>query len=193
MPQPHERDARRDKYNLITTYMRVKQQQEREHHTDKLDVYIKAFLLFCAVIYSAFLIDGFLPFVDRPDVITKIQIGAGPWTNTGVKGVMRIETEKGHISTNNWTGYEREGLKVTLQRSFLFRHIRGMSMIIDGKYERIIEPHFDFYSLLIIWPILGLLTSVLGYMYQHKTGWLFNFGVLNLFGIIPFFLLLYNL
>lgn len=184
--------------HLISVYLKLKRDEQEEHEKDRLDVWVRAFLRFGAVIYFFFLIDVLLPATEWNDVITRMSTsrtisGDGKDTGDGFNHIMQgltLHTNHGHITALAVTGQEEVGQQVVVGRSLLFKCVRYLYV---GDFPKPIIPAINLFGWAVFLPLMALLTCVWGGFISRSISHTLFTGALNVLFFLPFMLILFVL
>jgi hypothetical protein len=183
-------------YRLLSAYMMLEKSNKIEQEaTNKFNLKLKGFHIFCTIIFAAFLIDGYLPYLKFNTKIVSVHSihheSKQIITKTGVSNIklptlIEIVTKHGAFITSDIKGAEHTGEKVIVCKTPLFSVIQNLEYESGFTAQR----YFNYYGRLIFWPILSLLFSLSFLLIKRFYG-SNTISVLVLLNIVPFFVVLY--
>lgn len=187
-------------YRLISTYLKLQQQEDADKEYDeKFNRRLKGFHVFCVILFTSFLIDGFLPLRSFPSKITGVKIiTRDQKTVTPVKGDLppvevivpckiEIFTTEGNFTTSDINGYEERGAKITVEKTFLFRARERIRYNESGLYT---YHYINFHGNFIIWPLISVTISLIFILTKRFYG-SSTLSVIAMLNLVPFFTALY--
>lgn len=187
-------------YRLISTYLKLQQQEEADHlYDEKFNRRLKGFHVFCVILFSAFLLDGFLPLRAYPSkvlgvkIISRDQREIAPENNKAravtiiIPQKIEITTTEGSFTTRDIKGYEEPGADISVQKTFLFRARERIFFVESGTYA---YHYINFHGNFILWPLISLGIS-LTFIFTRKFYGSNTLSVIALLNLVPFFAALY--
>jgi hypothetical protein len=183
-------------YRLISAKMMLDESNKHEEiATEKFNLRLKGFHVFCVIIFSAFLLDGFLPYSTTETKIDgtrplqyeeKMILLRGKEQLIRLPSLIQINTPHGAFITSEFKGYEYSGQEIYLKKTPIFKIIQRLEY--EGGYT--VDRYFNYFGRFIFWPLLSLFLSLsfllIRSLYGNNT-----ISVLTMLNLVPFFIVLY--